>query len=496
MENQKPKRISRTRSVNKASIDTPDRFKLSEGGYLGLNTFNGVTNDELKRELNFPNNLLTYKQMSYHPAVNSPLTLYENIISKATWNITPPVDATEQEKEQCQIVQSMMDDMEGTWSEFIRDVLSMNVFGFSVHEKVYRKRLKANGSMYDDGIIGWKKLGFRSQESIEKFIFSDDGNDIKGVKQNVSRISDPYGRYSGRNKLEIILPRSKFMLFRTGKHRGDPYGKSPLRDAYLAWKFLTALEDIEATGVNKDLVGLPVLMIPPQYLSRDASDDQKAIRSYYEEAMRNIQMNSQSALILPQAFDPDTKQPLFKLELLSVDGKKGFDITKIKEYYKNLIFTALFADVLIMGQSSTGSFALGSIKNSLSGAYAKNLLSTICEVLNKELIRQTYELNGWDASRAGKIDYDNIEDADLETISKYWQRVASVGLVEKDRKVLNSVRAAIGVDVLPDDMEPQQDLITPETSRAGDGMAKGTGNGTSDNVAGTDNSANNADNAA
>jgi hypothetical protein len=57
------------------------------------------------------------------------------------------------------------------------------------------------------------------------------------------------------------------------------------------------------------------------------------------------------------------------LDLLSVDGKKNFDISKIKEYYKNLIFTFLFSDVLTLGQSSTGSFAIGSIKVEGLSAY-------------------------------------------------------------------------------------------------------------------------------
>lgn len=484
----------KTKRVRK-SKETPDRFKLSETGYLGLNMFGGVTRDEIKSELNFPSSLTTYKQMSYHSAINSALTLFSNIIAKATWSVRPPVDATEEEINQCKIIESMMQDMDMTWNELINDILSMNTYGFSVHEKVYRRRLISNGSMHDDGLIGWKRIPIRSQETIEKFIFSDDGNDIKGVKQNLSRVQDPYNRYSNRQSLEVIIPRSKFMLFRTGNHRGDPFGRSPLRDAYLAWRFLTALEDLEATGVSKDLVGLPVLYIPPQYLSADATEDQKRIRVYYENAMRNLQQNKQSAMILPNAYDPETRQPLFKLELLSIDGKKGFDITKIKEYYKNLIFTSLFADVLVMGQSSTGSFALGAIKNSLSGSHAKNLLNSICEIINKDLVRQTYELNGWNPARAGVIDYDNIDDADLETMSKYWQRVASVGLVEVDREILNSVRVNGGVDALPDELEPQKELLSGNSSRSGDGMAT-AGDGTSTSVSGKDASSNNADNKA
>ena len=211
--------------------------------------------------------------------------------------------------------------------------------------------------------------------------------------------------------------------------------------------------------------------------------------------MRNLQMNEQSAVILPQVIDPESKQPMFKLDLLSVDGKKNFDISKIKEYYKNLIFTSLFSDVLVMGQSSTGSFALGSIKNSLSGAYAERLISNIAEVIQNDLIRQTYEINSWPTDRMGKLDFDNLDNTDIESLSKYLQRVASVGLLEKDRAVLNAVRQGIGIDPLPEDLPPQQDLLTPETSRSGDGMAT-PGEGTATNVSGQDTTSNNLENAA
>lgn len=476
-------------------LDTPDRFKLSEGGYVGLNIFNGVSNEEMKKELNFPNNLKTYKNMSYHGTVNAPLTLYTNIISKADWVVKPPKEATEEEKKQTEFIRECLTDMDQPFEELIKDILSMNIYGFSVHEKVYRKRYTSNGSKYNDGLIAWKKLPIRSQESIKKFLFSDDGNEVTGVQQNVSNLSDPYGRFSTRDKLEVNLPKSKFMLFRTGNHRGDPYGKSMLRDAYLAWRYLTVLEEIESNGVAKDLSGIPILKLPPQYLSKDATPEQVAIRQYYERSMANLQVNQQSAMILPNAYDPDTRQPLFELALLSMDGKKGFDTTKVKEYYKNLILTSLFADILIMGQSATGSFALGQIKNSLSGAMAESMIREIKSVFNNDLIRQTYELNGWNTARACTLDFENLESADLESFSKALQRYASTSVLEIDREVLNRVRESIGVDPLPEDMEPQQDLLPAFASRSGDGMEVGTtGNGTAKTVSGDDTSSNNLEN--
>lgn len=481
--------------VNKAlASETPERFKMGEMGYLGNNIWQGVTKDELKKELNFPYSIETFKNMSYHGTVNSALTLFHNLISKVNWKVTPPVDATDAEKKQAAMIATMMHDMETSWTDFVSDVLSAQTFGFSVHEKVYRRRLKANGSKFDDGTIGWKKLPIRSQETIDKFIFSDDGNEILGVKQDLDRVNDVYNRYQKRENRTVVLPRSKFMLFRVGKHKGDPYGKSPLRDAYMAWRYLTIIEEIESNGVAKDLVGLPVLKLPPQYLSSDASPEQKSIKAYYENVMRNLQLNQQSALILPNAFDPESGKPLFELDLLSLDGKKGMDTSKIKEYYKNLILTSLFADVLVMGQTATGSFALGQIKNSLSGAAAEAVLKTIVDTLNADLMRQTYDLNGWDTSRMATFDYDELEGDDLETFSKAVQRYSSTGMLEKDREVYNAVRSSIGVDALPDDMPVQEDKLTMQDSKSGQGFAT-AGEGTAKAPSGRDTSSNNSENA-
>jgi hypothetical protein len=475
--------------------ETPERFKMSEMGYLGLRHYSGVTRDEIRRELNFPQSLVTYREMGEHSTINASLSLFDSIISKATWSFKPPKDATDEEKKQAEAINQMMHDMDTSWTDFIRDALSMNVYGFSLCEKVYRRRYKSNGSLYNDGIVGWKKLPIRSQESIQRFIFSSDGNELLGAKQNLTRISDNFNQYMGSSRNEVVLPMSKLLHFRSGRHRGDPYGKSPLRDAYLAWKYLVLLEEMETTGVSKDLAGLPVLSMPMQYLDKDADVDKQAVRKYFENAMRNLQMNEQSAMILPNMYDPDTKQPLFKLDLLSTGGNKSYDITKIKEWYKNLIMISLSTDILTMGQTQVGSFALGSIKNSFAGSVAHLMARNIADTLNRDLIRQTYELNQWDTSRMGTIDFGNLIEVDMEVQSKFLQRVMSVGLMEADREALNAVRSAAGLEPLDDTLPPQEDLMI-HSSKSGSGLATGTDNGTSTSVAGTDNSSMNLDNSA
>jgi len=209
--------------------------------------------------------------------------------------------------------------------------------------------------------------------------------------------------------------------------------------------------------------------------------------------MRNLQMNQQAALILPNAFDEASKQPLFKLELLSMDGKKAFDLNKIKDYYKNLIVTSLFSEISSMGQTQVGSFALGSLKNSMTGMAAETMIKIIAEVLNRDLIRQTYQINNWNLERMGTLDFDGLDTTDLESTSKAFQRYSSTGLLELDREVLNSVRNSLGIDELPLDMEVQTSILTGNTSRSGDGLAT-AGEGTATAPSGNDTSSNNAEN--
>lgn len=478
--------------------DQPQRFAMGELGYNGISVFSGVSVEELKRELNHPNSIKTYKQMSMHPAINSALNLYSNMIAKASLRVNPPKDATEEEKQKAVLVQGMLGDMEHSVDDFLAEAMSMSVHGFAVVEKVYRRRYKSNGSIYDDGIIAPKKLKLRAQDTIEKFLFSEDGNDVIGVKQNISGISDPNGRYSSRKDSIVNIPRSKFLLFTVGRNRSNPYGTSPLRDVYLPYRYLTTIEELEASGVHKDLAGVPLLRIPAQYMSSDASPDQKAVYENFKNIIRNLQQGSQAGIILPSAVDPDTRKELFNLELLSKEGTgKSFDTEKIKEYYRGMIFIGMSADILLMGNTNTGSFALGTLKNTLTGNAVENYLRNIVRVLNEDLIRQIYELNNWDVTRRCVVDYEGFEDVDLESQGKFLQRAKSVGLLPRTLDVVNSALRSLGIDALPEDttQEELDKLLGEATSRAGDGMATPF-EGTRTSDAGQNDNDNNMDNAA
>ena len=55
-------------------------------------------------------------------------------------------------------------------------------------KKVFRRRLRANGSKFNDGMVGLRKLPVRSQSTISNWLFSDDGRDLIGVEQSLTNV--------------------------------------------------------------------------------------------------------------------------------------------------------------------------------------------------------------------------------------------------------------------------------------------------------------------
>lgn len=470
-----------------------EAFRLGEIGNVGLNISNGRVFESLKKDLTFPQSNKTYKLMAYDSTIASALGLFQLMLARSKWDVKAPVNATPEQKKKAEFIRQCMRDMEHSWIDFIQEAASMVQYGFSVHEKVYRKRTRANGSRYNDGLIGWKKLPIRSQDSIEEFKFTKDHRDIKGVVQKITTedYTDAF-----KSNYEIAIPKSKILLFRTGKSRNNPYGTSALRSVYYSWKYRTTLEEVEAIGVQRDLAGVPVLKIPPQYMSADATPEQKAIYAYYKNMVRNLQQNQQAGLVIPNAYDPETKMPLFEFKLLSQEGGKSYNTNEIVNRYDKKILIALGADLLALGtQGTSGSYALGTIKSGILSLTVEARLQEIADVLNSDLIPQTFKLNGWTDEEFPEIYFDELDAQSLEEVSKFVQRTSSVGMLTKDHDTINMIRNTIGLDDVPEDADLTE-LLGENTSRAGDGMAKGSGNGTSDEVAGKDNSADNSDNTA
>lgn len=480
-------------AVMKADATIP-RLRLGEIGTLGLKQINGHIYEESRKELRYPEAAKTFRLMAQDATVASALSLFEMMVSQVDWEVETGSDPDAAMQEKAQFLRECITDMEHTWREFIKEVTSEFTYGFSVHEKVYRRRLHANGSRFNDGKIGLKKLPVRSQDTLCEWLYSPDGRELVGVKQDLSTIQNGQRYLSlvqSYGSHEIIIPRKKFLLFRVDPKRDNPEGQSPLRNCYFAWKYRTLIEEQEAVGVSRDMNGMPTLYIPPRYMSEDASDSEKAIYEYYKRIIRNIQNNEQSGMILPQAFDPESRQPLFKFELTSTQGSKMYDTDAIIRRWDNKILMTLFADMLKMGQDQVGSYSLAGAKTNIMSLAIESRLKEIEDVLNNDLVKQLFALNGYAPDEElPRLKYGELDRIDLEEFSSAVQRIFSVGGIEFDREIANRVRKALGVKPRPDDEPIDKEAIPNSDSRAGDGM-KTAGEGTAKSPGGRDSSVSN-----
>lgn len=490
------KTVSQSSAVDFSINNDVERFKFSEIGFQGLKIKNGVSEREIKKELKWPERLKTYDEMANNALVNGSLNLYRTILNKSDWAIKPHKDSLKIDLDRAEIVRQMLfEDMEQSFSVLLDDAFSAWKYGFALNEIVLRRRYKVNGSRFNDGYIAPKKLPLRHQESIKQFIYDESNSDIIGVKQNVSESTNSANRLLASDKNnEVNIPIRKLLHFVVNS-RGDPFGVPPTRDAYLSWKYLKYIEELEATGLSKDVSGTPVLKIPANYLSANATPEEKKIADYYYQTLQNLQANEQSAVLLPRVIDPESKMDLFEIDLISIDGKKNYSTEKIKEYYKTLIVIAMSSDILVMGTSATGSFALGALKSSLTGAYCHSIAKNICETINRQLIRLIYELNGWETEKMCSLDFSLANEIDLDSLSKFLQRTASTSLLEVDRELLNIVRAAVGADPKPVDEPVDKENLSMFSSNAGEGMQT-AGEGTATSVSGKDTTSSNLENAA
>lgn len=104
---------------------------------------------------------------------------------------------------------------------------------------------------------------------------------------------------------------------------------------------------------------------------------------------------------------------------------------------------AFMSDVLAMGQSKYGSFSLADSKTSLLAMSVDILLKQIKNVINRDLVAQTYALNMWDDEEHVQITYDDIETPDLEAIGSYIQKTVAVGALKLTKSYLTNLESIL-----------------------------------------------------
>ncbi len=402
------------------SPDPRRNLDLQAIGAPGLRMFGGRVYEEWLPELQGERGIRVYKEMyEQDPVIGAMLFTVEMLIRGATWTVVP-ADETPEAQKWRDFCESCLHDMEHTWEDTLSEVLSFLPYGWALLEEVYKLRQgdqidPARASRFTDGLVGWRKLDIRSQDTLLRWETDPDSTTV-GMWQLAPPLYEP-----------TLIPFEKALLFRTRPRKDNPQGHSVLRSCYRPWYFKSRIENLEAIGVERDLAGLPVALVPPELLASNPTAGQAATLNAIKAVVTNIRRDEQEGLVYPLAYD-ETGHLLYDLKLLSTGGQRQFDTTSIITRYDQRIAMTMMADFIFLGHTQVGSYALSSNKVELFGAAVGAYMDSICAVVTEQGFTRLLRLNGAPLELRPTLSHGDIEQVDLNELGNYVRNLTGSGM--------------------------------------------------------------------
>lgn len=399
-----------------------------EYGSIGQNKYDGIFMEEFLTELQGKKGIEAYKEMAENDdIIGSIMFATEMLVRQCDWQIETKGKG-KVDKEAAEFVKSCLDDMQQSWQDTLSEILSFLIYGWSYHEIVYKRRMGKNkdaslNSKYDDGLIGWKKLPIRSQDTLFKWGY-DDNDELIGMYQMAPPTYDIK-----------FIPIEKSLHFITKSRKWNPEGRSILRNAYRSHYFKKRFQEIEGIGVERDLAGLPMLQPPEDVDIWDAEDaDMVRALANAEKLVQNVRRDAKEGIVLPFGWT---------FSLLSGGSKRQFEVGKIIERYDNRMAMTVMADFILLGHEKVGSFALSSDKTNLFSVALGTYLEIICEVFNNQAIPRLIDLNGErfkGISDYPKMVHGDIEKQNITEVANFIKEMTGIGILVPDENLEKYVR--------------------------------------------------------
>lgn len=448
--------------------------KLSESGskkILGIagdNTYNGqIRADEFIPALRGKRAINKFREMRDNDAtIGAIMYSFEQILRDVDLSVKA-ADDSEEAKKYKEFLEQVLGDMEHTLDDHVSQALGHLTYGFGWFEVVYKRRSGTGTldpkkrSKYNDGLMGIRKLAPRAPWTISRFDVDDISGEVLGVYQDSSN-------YGNQN----YIPANKSLYYCTSAINGDPSGRSVLRNAYVSYTYLINLQSIEAIAVEREMHGIPVGRIPSEYLSPDATADQVAIRTTFEQVLRDLKLNEQGYALLPSDLYMDSEgnptggvgTRLVDIELITSNGNRNIDIDPIIRRYQQDIARSVLSEFLFLGSQAGGSYALSKSKTDIYLRALESYIQAIVDVLNKQLVEPLWELNGFPIDLMPTIEAGDVAPHDLKEIASFLRNLNGANIdVSNHPEVIQDLMAIADLTYDPDVNTGTTETETQET---------------------------------
>ena len=430
-----------------------EQILFHETGMSGLNMAGGRPHEEWLPQLQGQRGAKTYREMvDNDPIIGGIISGYEEVLRSVDWLLIP-ADNTPQAQAAAEFVDTCREDMSVTWSQLISDILSKLTYGWSYFEVVYKRRQgrtvesHAARSRFDDGLIGWRKIALRGQDTIDHWETDHHGG-IQGMWQKVEQGT-------------VFLPIERCLLFRTTAKKNNPEGRSVLRNAYTSYWSKKRVEEFELIGIERDLAGIPSFGLPPAMFDPGAPSEVKNALDDYKRAASQLRRDEQSSLVWPMYRDENGNMEI-EIGLLKSPGTRQHNTEAVIERYARYMAISTLQDVIMMGHEQVGSFALAETKKQMSLASMRTQLDEIASVFNRYELPRLLALNGIDEALTPTLRPGEITERDLVQLAQIIKATSDAGFAWfPNESVQNELLTMLGFDPIAFNSDADSMTVAP-----------------------------------
>jgi hypothetical protein len=403
----------------------PARPSLGEIGSTGNSQLGGLAREDYNVSLQGLQGLETYDRMRKSDGqVRATLRLVKTPVLAARWYVEPGSyeGQTPQELETATeiarfVERNLLQLMTTSWPQLLSELLLMLDYGHYVFEKVF---VPWNGQ------IIWKKFAPRHPMDIVEWQFDPNGGPT-GIKMANPDTGDEYE-----------IPIWKLAVFSYDMEAGNLQGVSALRAAYKHWFFKENLYKIDAIQKERHGVGVPVIVLPPNFTDTD--------KNLAQELGRNLRTNESAHIVVP---------PGWEIMFAELKGQP-VDVMKSIEHHDLMISRNILGQFL-----NAPSGTSQEEQQELFLKATRYIADTARDVFNKYCIPQLVRWNFGDQEYYPELRVRRIGDAvDWRTVSFAIRNFVGAGVIIPDDRLEAWVRDEMDLPVA--DEATQRIIVAPQ----------------------------------
>ncbi len=391
--------------------ETPKTNFKPKGKSGTLITADTVQNDYLKNLIGEAGQETYAKMLLSDASIRKPYHAINNPIKSAKWDIEPASDEKKDLEVAALIHHILFNNVPDGWKAKLDEILTFPWHGHSVFEVVHKNRVEKPFGPY----TGLANIAWRDQRTLDKWKFNREG-----ILEKIHQTQ------SGDVEVNEDMDADTLLIFYNEK-KGNDTGYPFCRMLYGNYKRKLLYKQLQAIGIEKGAIGVPVLTLPPgiDYESDEYKHAMDVLTEYTQAESAHIILPDGYNLNLDQAntFDPAKVQIAIKAENEEIAGA----------------IIAMWLEMGIGGNAAVGSSTAQSVEFFRDGI--EYIADKIADTINLNLIPNLVRLNFGDSVEVmPKLIHSGIADEAGEELMRVVTGYVEKGIITADEPLEDHVR--------------------------------------------------------